>query len=560
VNDQDELADLVRRFPGIAETLVIDVLRGVGGDQSKAIERLQEMAAGEPHVQSRHASKKRDQGEGQRMRQKHPSRVPVICLPPKEMSIKPAKLLVPGAMRGNDFIKIAREKCSWSTDESEYLVRGGCPVPESWTMSTVDVQHKSDDGFLYVTVTSGRKGFATAAAEATDESPTRHESKQPVEFHLPDADMDIDETANTAKKLLQKFPERVPVLFEQNELKSLGLPAINKKLLVPTKMRCDELKWVLKNQYAVSCPVGDVDWERLCVVVGDTRLREEFSVKDVYDKYREQDGCLHIMLRELDVCGDTAGTFWDEDYMDAFDSLREMGKKEAGLEAALEAAKEKAAAAEAREAAAESRCSDESERAQHFAQAYLAETEKNARLEETLQDTIKKLEAETEKNLRLEENLQDTVKKLNSANLALSQATEKHGILLEAEKVTKAEQAGDFGMQLKASEKKFAVISCEKNAMEMELQRVQEEMKKLLKRTETAEKEARDSATRLTGAEQSRAAMVAAHLGKIEDLERKLQEAEMKLKEERAKTAADGFVHVKSTGEASAVDDWNFAG
>merc|ERR1712232_1553067 len=93
----------------------------------------------------------------------------------------------------------------------------------------------------------------------TQDEPKHHQEQQPTVFHLPDADAAAEAAARRqAKKVLQKFPDRVPVLFKQSPM--LGLPAIDKKLLVPHKMLCDELKWVLKKQFAA--PVAEVNWDQ----------------------------------------------------------------------------------------------------------------------------------------------------------------------------------------------------------------------------------------------------------------------------------------------------------
>merc|ERR1712232_1069036 len=87
--------------------------------------------------------------EAQRIRLKHPGRVPVICVPPESGSWK-HRLLIPDTMEVREFADIARKKCSWAGEESQSCAGGG-PLLGVMLMSEVDRQHKSPDGFLYVT-------------------------------------------------------------------------------------------------------------------------------------------------------------------------------------------------------------------------------------------------------------------------------------------------------------------------------------------------------------------------------------------------------------------------
>jgi len=95
-----------------------------------------------------------------------------------------------------------------------------------------------------------------------------------------------------AKIMLEKYPDRVPVLFRQGPV--ARLPAIDKKLLVPRQMCSDELTCVLRKQFP-ECK--NVDWDSLCIVVSNVWLKDRSVVNDIYDLYKDYDDCLRIKLQ-----------------------------------------------------------------------------------------------------------------------------------------------------------------------------------------------------------------------------------------------------------------------
>jgi GABA(A) receptor-associated protein len=458
----------------------------------------------------------------------------------------------------NEFVKIAREKCSWASDLN-HPYASGCLLPGDAAMSVLDIQHKSLDGFFHVIIVpqadlaqfcaaivkDGAREATTEAQVAAGEknvvdhsaavgaerlpserevekqkeanlSETQTPQQQPSVFHLPDADS--VPAASQAKRVLQKYPDRVPVLFRQSPM--LGLPAIDKKLLVPHKMRCDELKWVLKKQFAT--PTDDVNWDDLCVVTGCLRLKIDMSIKEIYDDHKDLDGCLHIMLGDNAAFDGEACDSMVDDYMEAFDSLHDRSTTmAAGFEPCLEAAKERAATAEEDLQAAELRVAAEAEKAQHFAQAYLE-------VEADLKAASEQVRHEAERAERAD------------------------GARQEAEQ--RATREAD---RIKELEQKLVVESCEKAAIGMELKRIREEMQHMLKRVEAAEKRSSDLALKVASADE----YIKVADEKVARAELAQQASEAALRAEISARAqgdpVDDLLHVESVG-ATSVGDWSY--
>jgi hypothetical protein len=103
----------------------------------------------------------------------------------------------------------------------------------------------------------------------------------------------------TAQELhMQKrFPDRVPVLIKQ--ARSVGLPAIDQKLLVLKSMSCAELRQNLPLCLSIQQDSTDcTKWTRLCLFIGDEPLKDNVLMSEIYDQYiAEHDSGLQILVR-----------------------------------------------------------------------------------------------------------------------------------------------------------------------------------------------------------------------------------------------------------------------
>mmetsp|Transcript_31078 Transcript_31078/g.85088 ORF Transcript_31078/g.85088 Transcript_31078/m.85088 type:complete len:655 (-) Transcript_31078:53-2017(-) len=286
----------------------------------------------------------------QRIRKKYPSRVPVVCTKAKSNDddviddSSTHKLLTPGNMTGAQFLDVVRKRVT--SMEVGCLMVAGKLVPDDVSLSELDDLHRAEDGFLYAEY--GTHPPAVANSSGSDVSPklglepnANDEDTQKSEegtdalhfedaeegetnvkvdasppdkslaaaftFHLPDRDpkeRDIVEPhkrdsrcsrthKGDAERLLAKFPDRVPVLCRQAP--SPTLPGVDKKLLPPRSMHCDEFKNFIRNH--VSGPPKDVAWDRIRLCAGGVQLEKTTTLAEAHDLYKAPDGLLLVTFR-----------------------------------------------------------------------------------------------------------------------------------------------------------------------------------------------------------------------------------------------------------------------
>jgi GABA(A) receptor-associated protein len=112
----------------------------------------------------------RRQKEASEIRQKHASRVPVICEKNERSNvplIDKKKFLVPNDLTTGQFLYVIRKRMKMSPSEALFLItENGALPPTSSTLSEIYAKNKSDDGFLYLKYT-GENTFGWCLAGLT---------------------------------------------------------------------------------------------------------------------------------------------------------------------------------------------------------------------------------------------------------------------------------------------------------------------------------------------------------------------------------------------------------
>jgi GABA(A) receptor-associated protein len=91
--------------------------------------------------------------EANRIREKYPERVPVICERSERsdvMDIDKKKYLVPSDLTVGQFVYVIRKRLKLPPEQAIYLFVNGNIPATSELMSCVYQEHVSEDGFLYV--------------------------------------------------------------------------------------------------------------------------------------------------------------------------------------------------------------------------------------------------------------------------------------------------------------------------------------------------------------------------------------------------------------------------
>ncbi|EEB07327.1 autophagy associated protein Atg8 [Schizosaccharomyces japonicus yFS275] len=99
--------------------------------------------------------------EAQRIREKYPDRIPVICEKVDKSdiaTIDKKKYLVPADLTVGQFVYVIRKRIKLSPEKAIFIFVDEVLPPTAALMSTIYDEHKSDDGFLYITY-SGENTF-----------------------------------------------------------------------------------------------------------------------------------------------------------------------------------------------------------------------------------------------------------------------------------------------------------------------------------------------------------------------------------------------------------------
>ncbi|CAK0795500.1 unnamed protein product [Prorocentrum cordatum] len=244
------------------------------------------------------------------LRQKHPSRVPVVCR--SAGGGQTLRLLVPKGMDGEGFKDAVSKHRSFPAG---LLVVGGQPLRKSDDFGTLDSRYGHPQGCLEVLCHS-----RPAASEAADSSSVRAaagseagsseegrpataaSSEAPAAAAQPRPPPRARRRASTpeaARKLLRRHPSRVPVICSRAPAADGGaaaeLPRGARKMLAPRGMLCGELRDVICRQLAAhEGGVGGTGQADL--VAGGTRLEPGTKVADAFDRHRAEDGLLYVSL------------------------------------------------------------------------------------------------------------------------------------------------------------------------------------------------------------------------------------------------------------------------
>ena len=94
--------------------------------------------------------------EAERIKEKYPARMPVIVSATKDLP-KPdkSKYLVPGDLTAGQFIFILRRRIKLPSEQAMFMFVGkGILAPSNALFSDIYANHRDDDQFLYVSISS----------------------------------------------------------------------------------------------------------------------------------------------------------------------------------------------------------------------------------------------------------------------------------------------------------------------------------------------------------------------------------------------------------------------
>ncbi|CAO3656905.1 unnamed protein product [Mucor hiemalis] len=103
--------------------------------------------------------------EADRIRQKYPDRIPVICEKVDKSdipTIDKKKYLVPADLTVGQFVYVIRKRIKLSPEKAIFIFVNEILPPVASVLSTIYDEYKDEDGFLYITY-SGENTFGSSA-------------------------------------------------------------------------------------------------------------------------------------------------------------------------------------------------------------------------------------------------------------------------------------------------------------------------------------------------------------------------------------------------------------
>lgn len=239
-----------------------------------------------------------------RLRQKHQNRVPVVVAIARASSeAAPVKysektkgnflrLLVPNNMTGAGFRKIVHERAPGV--RVDRLSICGRRLEDTDVFSMLDEQYCPQ-----------RRNCIEVTEMEWLPKEADIDGCSGKAFHLPECDppdlvsprTQRDAKVDVAQKLLDKHPDRVPVMCRQASTAARGgapgLPGIERKMLAPKSMLCRDLKAVIHKQLPQPRVPVEV-WDKLSLFAEGVKLDPDSRVAQVYEQHKADDGLLYV--------------------------------------------------------------------------------------------------------------------------------------------------------------------------------------------------------------------------------------------------------------------------
>lgn len=99
----------------------------------------------------------------------------------------------------------------------------------------------------------------------------------------------FDERKKESKRVMDLYPDKIPVICERSELADKGCPIIDKKkYLVPQGLTVGQFIHIIRNRLKINAETA------LYIFVGGTIPASSFMMETIYHYYCDEDGFLYI--------------------------------------------------------------------------------------------------------------------------------------------------------------------------------------------------------------------------------------------------------------------------
>lgn len=110
----------------------------------------------------------------------------------------------------------------------------------------------------------------------------------------------LEERFSESQRVLQKYPDKIPIICEKTE-KQIDLPVIDKcKYLVPMDYTIGQFMYIIRKRLQLNSE------EALFMFVKDNILPSSCYIGQIYELYRDVDGYLYIQYAKEHTFGQEA--------------------------------------------------------------------------------------------------------------------------------------------------------------------------------------------------------------------------------------------------------------
>jgi len=113
---------------------------------------------------------------------------------------------------------------------------------------------------------------------------------------------DLEARRAETRHMLEKYPEKIPIICEKAprcDLPSMG----KKKFLVPGTMLCGEFKYIVHKHINQTGGRGVASDQTIYLFIGNNSPRTSSAMADIYGMYKSNDGFLYITYTAENTLG-----------------------------------------------------------------------------------------------------------------------------------------------------------------------------------------------------------------------------------------------------------------
>jgi GABA(A) receptor-associated protein len=126
---------------------------------------------------------------------------------------------------------------------------------------------------------------------------TRYFKKEPESFEFSQKN-NLEQRKEFSKKLNFKYPDCIPVIIKKNINDKILQDIDKNRYLIPKNLNMSEVIYIIRNRIKIESKSA------LFIFVGNgTLVPSNYSIKEVYDNYKNEDGFLYIIYTAENTFG-----------------------------------------------------------------------------------------------------------------------------------------------------------------------------------------------------------------------------------------------------------------